>query len=304
MQNHFLMSACAAAAACAVTGDALAQAATQQIESVVVTGKRANRISKGATGLPMALKDTPQSISTLDKDDLANFGLTGSNVALSLATGINVEQYETNRATFNARGFEVQLTQVDGVGMSNDWGTVVGRQDTYFFERIELIRGANGLLTGVGNASGTINYVRKRPTNKDGAEVGVSFGSWGLRRGQLDYNKVFSSDGSWAGRLVVADEDKDSYIRALRDKRSTVYGVVDGQIGDNGVLTVGATFQDARQRSPMWGSLTLVYADGRQADFPASSSTSQDWTFWNTRSHNAFIEYTHALATDWEAKLT
>jgi len=306
MQNKFLMSACAAAATCAVWGDAIAQAQapTQQIESVVVTGKRANRISKGATGLPMELKDTPQSISTLDKEDLANFGLTGSNEALSLATGINVEQYETNRATFNSRGFEIQLTQVDGVGMSNDWGTVVGRQDTYFFERIELIRGANGLLTGVGNASGTINYVRKRPTNKDGGEISVSAGSYDMRRVALDYNKVFSSDGSWAGRLVAADEDKDSYVRALHDKRSTIYGVVDGQIGDNGVLTIGATFQDAKQRSPMWGSLTLVYADGRLADFPASSSTSQDWTFWNTRSSNAFVEYTQALNPDWEAKLT
>ena len=45
---------------------------------------------------------------------MANFGLSNSNDALSLATGINVEQYETNRATFNARGFDIQLTQVDG----------------------------------------------------------------------------------------------------------------------------------------------------------------------------------------------
>ncbi|KQW43239.1 MULTISPECIES: TonB-dependent siderophore receptor [unclassified Roseateles] len=305
MQSKFMTSACAlAAAALFADADAQAQAPTQQIESVVVTGKRANRISKGATGLPMALKDTPQTISTLDKEDMADFGLTGSNEALQLATGINVEQYETNRATFNSRGFEIQLTQVDGVGMSNDWGTVVGRQDTYLFERIELIRGANGLLTGVGNASGTINYVRKRPTNTDGGQVGFSAGSYGLKRAELDYNKVFSSDGAWAGRVVVAHEDKDSYLRALHDKRTTLYGVVDGQIGSNGVLTLGITHQDAKQRSPMWGSLTLVYADGRQADFPASSSTSQDWTYWNVESSNAFVEYTHALTPDWEARLT
>ena len=307
MQNKFLMSACALATL-AMLADVQAQAQekadTQRIESVVVTGKRANRISKGATGLPLALKDTPQTISTLDKEDITNFGLTGSNEALGLATGINVEQYETNRATFNARGFEIQLTQVDGVGMTNDWGTVVGRQDTYLFERIELIRGANGLLTGVGNASGTINYVRKRPTNKDGGEIGVTFGSWGQKRAQLDYNKVFTSDGAWAGRIVVADEDKDSYIRALHDRRTSAYGVIDGQIGDNGVLTIGFGYQDAKQRSPMWGSLTLARTDGSQADFPASSSTSQDWTFWNTKSNNAFIEYTHALGSDWEAKLT
>jgi len=313
MHNKFLLSACALATL-GLLADAQAQtppeaqaeprAETQRIEAVVVTGKRANRISKGATGLAMALKDTPQSISTLDKEDIAKFGATGSNEALQLATGINVEQYETNRASINSRGFEVQLTQVDGVGMANDWGVVLGRQDTFLFERIELIRGANGLLTGVGNASGTINYVRKRPTNKDGGEVGLTLGSYDLRRAQLDYNKVFSNDGSWAGRIVVADEDKDSHLRALHDRRTSLYGAVDGQIGQNGVLTLGVTYQDAKQRSPMWGSLTLKYLDGRQAEFDASSSTSQDWARWNIRSRSAFAEYAHSLGNDWEAKLT
>lgn len=307
MKKPFALTATAVASACALLGAAHAQttpAPTQQIESVVVTGKRANRISKGATGLAMELKETPQTISTLDREDITNFGLTDSNEALGLATGINVEQYETNRATFNARGFEIQSTQLDGLGMTNSWGTVVGREDTFLFEKIELIRGANGLLTGVGNASGTINYVRKRPTNQDGGEIDVSFGSWNKKRAALDYNKVLTADGSWAGRVVVAHEDKDSYLRALADQRTTIYGVIDGQIGANGVLTAGISAVDAKQDSPMWGSLTLNRADGTQADFPVGSSTSQDWTFWNTKSHSAFVEYVHRLGDDWEAKLT
>ncbi|ANH70282.1 TonB-dependent receptor [Mitsuaria sp. 7] len=296
------MTACALAASLAIGDLAYAQDAT--LDKIVVTGKRANRVSKGATGLPMDIKDTPQTISSIDQEDMANFGVTGSNDALALATGINVEQYETNRATFNARGFEIQLTQVDGLGMTNSWGTVVGKEDTFLFERIELIRGANGLLTGVGNSSGTINYIRKRPKNEDSGEFNVSFGSYGKKRAALDYNKVLTEDGSWAGRFVVATEDKDSYLRDLKDKRTSVYGVVDGQIGTNGVLTVGITAVDAKQDSPMWGSLTLLRSDGSQAEFPVGSSTSQKWTYWNTKSYNAFAEYTHQLGKDWEAKLT
>lgn len=303
MSSPLSKSLCALAVSALLT-EAHAQAPTQQIESVVVTGKRANRISKGATGLAMELKDTPQTISTLDREDLANFGLSGSNEALGLATGINVEQYETNRATFNARGFEIQLTQLDGLGMSNSWGTVVGREDTFLFEKIELIRGANGLLTGVGNSSGTINYVRKRPTNTDGGELELSFGSWNKKRAALDYNKVLSADGAWAGRLVVAHEASDSYLRDLKDERTTVYGVVDGQIGDNGVLTVGLTAVDAKQDSPMWGSLTLLRSDGTQADYPVGTSTSQKWTYWDTKSYSGFVEYAHKLGQDWEAKAT
>ncbi|WP_374676184.1 TonB-dependent siderophore receptor [Ideonella sp.] len=311
MKNTFARSACALAA-CAALGPTLTpaqaqdatQADTAPTQTIEVVGKRQNRISKGATGLPLAIKDTPQSISTLDREDLENYGVTGSNDALRLATGINVEQYETNRATFNSRGFDVQLTQIDGLGMSNSWGTVVGQQDTFLFDRIELIRGANGLLTGVGNASGTINYVRKRPTNKDFGEIAVAGGSYDAVRATADVNKVLTEDGAWAGRVVVAHDDKGSHLRALHDERTSLYAVADGQIGDNGVLTIGLTHLNHKQQSPMWGSLTLWYTDGTQADFDASASTSQDWTRWDTKSDSAFIEYSHALGADWEAKLT
>lgn len=312
INNKLLLTACAMAAAAMAPAHAQSQSEAQpqakdanaSLQTVTITGKRAKRVSKGATGLAMEVKDTPQTISTIDKEDITNFGVSGSNEALALATGINVEQYETNRATFNARGFEIQLTQLDGLGMSNSWGTVVGREDTFLFEKIELIRGANGLLTGVGNASGTINYVRKRPTNRDGGEVEVSFGSWNKKRAALDYNKVLTEDGAWAGRLIVASEDKGSYLRDLKDKRTTVYGVVDGQIGDNGVLTVGVTAVDGKQDSPMWGSLTLLRSDGTQADYPVGTSTSQKWTYWDTKSYSGFIEYAHKLSADWEAKAT
>lgn len=282
----------------------VSQSGEVQLPTVTVQHKREFRVSKGATNLPMEIKDTPQTISTIDQESLRNFGISNSNDALRMGTGINVEEWETNRTGYNARGFDVMLTQVDGMGMTNDWGLVEGQQDTFLFEKIELIRGANGLLTGVGNASGTINYVRKRPTNKDGGEVQLTGGSHAFKRLAVDYNKVLTEDRRWAGRLVAAYEDKDSYLRALSDKRTSIYGVVEGQIGDNGVLTLGMTYQDAGQRSPMWGSLTLPYADGRLADFDASASTSQDWARWNNTSLNAFVEYSHMLSPDWEAKVS
>jgi outer membrane receptor for ferric coprogen and ferric-rhodotorulic acid len=293
-----------AAAPSATAAVTLAAPDAPELPTVVIMTKRANRVSKGATGLPMEVKETPQSISTIDKEDINDFGFTGSNDVLWLGTGINVEQYESNRASYNARGFDVQLTQIDGLGMSNAWGNVVGQQDAFLFEKVELIRGANGLLTGAGNASGTINYVRKRPFNKDGGEVQLTTGSYGQVRGALDYNKVLTDDGRWAGRLVVSKDDKGAHLRAVNTDRTSLYGAVDGQIGDNGVLTLGFTHQNAKQTSPLWGNLTLNRVDGSQAEFDASSSTSQDWTYWNAKSTSAFVEYTHLLSSSWEAKVT
>src|SRR5690606_19465472 len=162
-----------------------------------------------------------------DRETLRDFGVTDSNDALEWGTGLVVDRWETNRTSYSSRGFDVMLTQIDGLGMSNDWGLVVGQQDTYLFEKIELVRGANGLLT---------------------------LGSHNQQRVALDYNKVLTQDGKWAGRLVVVNEDKDSHLRALNDRRTAIYGVVEGQIGLDGVLTIGMTHQDNKQRSPMWGS--------------------------------------------------
>ena len=273
-----------------------------KLDAVSITAARDDRVSKGAIGLPLSLKETPQSITILDDRAMDLYDASGTNDALKMMNGIDVQEYETNRTSYNARGFEIQLTQVDGLGTSNDYGTVLGQQDTFLFERIELVRGANGLLTGVGNSSGTINYVRKRPTNEDEAEILFTLGSYNQVRLGVDGNKVLTSDGRWAGRVVAVQENKNSHIRDLETRRTSLYWVVDGQVGDSGILTFGSSFQNSEQDSPMWGSLTLNYANGGYADFDVSSSPSADWTYWNSKSRNTFVEYLHDLGSGWEAK--
>ena len=277
-------------------------ASATTLDAVRVVSQRANRVSNGATNLDLDIKDTPQSISTVDRAQMAQFGANSINDALRLATGIQVEEWETNRTNYLARGFEIKNTQIDGVGLPNDWGIVTGAMDAFGYEKLEVIRGANGLLTGVGNASGTINYVRKRPTNEARGEVGVSVGSWGKRRVEVDYSTPITADGRWAARVVAAHEDGDSYLRGFTNDRNFLYGVVDGQIGENGTLTLGYSWQKANSDQNMWGALSFANTDGSQPSWGRSASTTQDWTYWNTRTRTAFAEYTHHLGENWEVK--
>lgn len=272
------------------------------LNAVLVVAQRADRVSNGATNLDLAIKETPQSISVVTSEQMQQFGIDNLNDALRLATGIQVEEWETNRTNYLARGFEIKNTQIDGVGLPNDWGIVTGAMDSFGYEKLEVIRGANGLLTGVGNSSGTINYVRKRPTNEGQGMVGVSQGSWDKRRIEADYSTPFTSDGRWAGRVVAAREDSDSYLRGYQNDRSFLYGVVDGQIGDRGTLTFGYSWQKANSDQNMWGALTFNNSDGSQAEWDRSASTTQDWTYWNTITKSGFIEYSHQLTADWKLK--
>ena len=161
--------------------DASGPSATE-LDAVLVVAQRAQRVSSGATGLDLDIKATPQSISVVSREQMEQFGADTINDALRLVTGISVEEWETNRTNYAARGFEIKNNQIDGVGLPNDWGIVTGALDSYGYEKLEVIRGANGLLTGVGNAAGTVNYVRKRPTNEEQGSVGVSAGSWDNKR--------------------------------------------------------------------------------------------------------------------------
>ena len=286
----------------AQTSEAPDSQSATDLDRVLVVGQRANRVSNGATNLDLDIKETPQSISVISKEQMAQFGADSLDDALRLATGIQVEQTSTNQTQYLARGVEIENTQIDGVGLPNGWGVVTNAMDSFGFEKLEVIRGANGLLTGVGNAAGTINYVRKRPTNEEQGQVGITFGSDNRRRIQADYSTPFNEDSTWAGRVVLAREESDSYLRDFESDRSYLYGVIDGQVGENGTLAFGYSWQKADTSGNMWGALSFIDTNGNQLEWDRSASTTQDWTYWNSTTHAGFVEYTHRLSDSWQVK--
>lgn len=280
-----------------------ADAATE-LDAIRVVGHRANRVSNGATNLDLSIRETPQSISVVTSEQMRLFGADSVNEALRLATGVRVDEWETNRTSFSARGFDILNTQVDGVGLPNGWGVTTGAIDVAGYEKVEVIRGANGLLTGVGNASGTVNYVRKRPTNEREGRARLAWGSWNTLRAEVDYSTPLTASGTWAGRAVVAHEQGDSWLRANENSRDFIYGVVDGQVGERGTLALGYSYQRAESDGIMWGALTFTNSDGSQREWPRDATTTQDWTWWDTTSHAAFAEYTHDVGDAWQLKVS
>jgi outer membrane receptor for ferric coprogen and ferric-rhodotorulic acid len=115
--------------------------------------------------------------------------------------------------------------------------------DTVVYDKVEVIRGANGLLTGTGNPSGTINYIRKRPTNDAFVTTEMSGGTWNKRRLEADASGPRTESGSWAGRVVGAMQSDESYLDAYENERGIVYGILEGQLTERSTLTLGHTWQ-------------------------------------------------------------
>jgi len=273
------------------------------LEEILVHGVRENRSSRGALVLPMSLFDTPQSVTVISGDFIEAFGLNNVNQVLEQVTGVNVEAVETERTYYNARGFDIKSMQVDGIGLPFNWN-VVGALDTYIYDKVEVIRGANGLLTGVGSPSGTINYIRKRPTNEARAVTALTGGSWDRYRFEGDVSGPLTDTGSWAGRLVGAAQTGDSYLDHYQNDRGIVSGILEGQVGDRAIVTFGYSQQDNDSSGVLWGALPLLYTTGQQTDFDDSTSTTMDWTQWNTEIRTPFVELVYAFSPDWKLQST
>jgi outer membrane receptor for ferric coprogen and ferric-rhodotorulic acid len=278
-----------------------AQEAPSVADEIVVTGLRDARSSRGATGLELDILSTPQSVVQLSRAELDTFALDTVNSALRYANGVSVESVESERTNFFVRGFDIRQMQVDGVLMvtGDDY---VGAFDTALYEKIEVIRGANGLLTGIGAPSGTINYIRKRPLNERDAAFKLTTDRWGARRFDADYSTPLTESESWAIRVVAADSDDDTWIDRYNNHRQVAYVVADGQVTPNAVVTFGYSFQDSETSNPLWGALPTVYSDGTQTDWDASASNSMNWAFWNTESKSAFAELLYQLPGEWQLK--
>ena len=135
-----------------------------------------------ATKLGISIKETPQSVRVVTRALMDDFSLDDVNQVLETTPGVSVEKIETDRTYYKARGFDILNFQVDSLGLPQERGSLQGTLDTAIYQRIEVVMGANGMMTGAGNPSATVNFIRKRPTADLRADVSVTAGSWSNKR--------------------------------------------------------------------------------------------------------------------------
>lgn len=259
--------------------------------------------TNSATRLNTSIRDTPQSISVITRQQMDDFRVLTVNDALSYATGIKVEQFESDRSEYTARGLNITSFQIDGLNSPISFsGTNYGDLDIAVYDRIEVLRGANGLIAGIGNPSATINFIRKRPTKEFQAKVDVSAGSWDNRRLDADVSSALNADGSVRGRLVGAYQERDSYLDRYSTERNVVYGVIEADLSDKTSMAIGHNYQKNDSSGNSWGSLPLLYTDGSKRHYKVSDSPATDWAYAKVDTNVSFAELMHRFDNGWNLK--
>ena len=255
------------------------------------------RENSTATKLDLSIRHTPQSVSVINNELLKAFQLDDINKALALTPGIQIEKPETDRIYYSARGFDITQFQLDGMGMAVSNNNVYGDIDTAMFERIEVLRGANGLTAGAGNPSATINFIRKRATDELEANVTASVGSWNKARLVGDVSGSLNEDAR--GRIVLVKEDKESYLDRYEQDKALGYGVLEYDLSDRTLLTVGHSTQSNQTNGAMWGALPLVNSDGTPTNYDVSTNSAADWSNFDTTEQRSFAELSHQFNNGW-----
>ncbi|QIB64962.1 TonB-dependent siderophore receptor [Kineobactrum salinum] len=282
--------------------------AQRSLEEVVVTSRyTTNERLDSATGLGLTLYETPQSVSVMTAERIADQGLRSLTDVVINASGVSARAQDSTRYTFSARGFDINNYQIDGVPIYWQPGNNAGetQSDTSLYERIEVVRGATGLLTGAGNPSASINLVRKHADSRELAgSVDLWAGRWDRVGATGDVSAPLNSSGGLRGRLVAHYQEGDDFRDLAGDETSVVYGAFDADLSSRTLLRLGASYQDNNPTASTWGGLPVWYADGSRTDWQRAKTTAARWTAWSSTVENYYLDLIHEFDSGWRAKLS
>ncbi|WP_330211002.1 TonB-dependent siderophore receptor [Pseudomonas sp. AM4(2022)] len=258
-----------------------------------------------ATRLVLTPRETPQSISVVTRQVMDDFGLNAIDDVMRHTPGITVSTYDTERTNYYSRGFSIVNFQYDGIPTLRDAQYSAGQTltDMAIYDRVEVLKGATGLLTGAGGPGGTINLIRKKPTSEFKSSIELGAGSWDNYRSQVDVSGPLTETGNVRGRAVAAYQDKHSFLDHYSRKTGVLYGILEFDLDENTLLTVGADYQDSDPKGSSWtGTRTIFDATGNKLDLPRSFNNGPKWGSWEQYSRTAFATLEHTFDNGWVTK--
>ncbi|MGQ0701050.1 MAG: TonB-dependent siderophore receptor [Panacagrimonas sp.] len=253
---------------------------------------------------PQELKDIPRTISVIGQTQIRDQGLIEVVEAMRLFPGVASVDLSGHEAVPVVRGHGVFKYQYDGGAVvGDDFGIVRVQGDLSAYDRVELLRGGDGLGHGYTSPGGLFNFVRKRPLDHPQLIVQTQAGSWDTYRGMVDGSTPLGWDGRLRGRMVVFGTDQQSFRDRQELQRQAYYGVVEADLGASTLLAIGTQY--ARQEGTPFGTISLpTFTSGAQIGLPRSTTFLLPWHSADDWRRNTFATLDQALGENWNARLS
>ncbi|MCK9802334.1 TonB-dependent siderophore receptor [Pseudomonas sp. MAFF 302030] len=267
------------------------------------TGSYTTGATNTATKLNLSLRETPQSVSVMTRQRMDDQGLSTITEVLEQTPGISVQSMGSERFNVYSRGYPISNYQIDGIKSTVEIQTQDVSQslaDMAIYDRVEVLRGASGLMNGAGDPSGTLNMVRKRPTAEFQGHISGSAGSWDKYRGEVDVSGPLNDARTLRGRFVASYQEGKSFIDAYQQEKQVLYGVLEGDLSDTSTLTAGISYQKDDPRGVFGGvGVPLFYSNGKQTNLSRSTNIAERNNTNEVNAYNFFTTYRNQLSDDW-----
>ncbi|BBP60223.1 TonB-dependent receptor [Pseudomonas sp. St316] len=252
-----------------------------------------------------SLRETPQSVTVITRKMLDDQNLNTIDQVMEKTPGITVYDSTMGGKYFYSRGFRMSgQYQYDGVPL--DMGNSYVQADSFssdmaYYDRVEVLRGAAGMMKGAGGTSGGVNFVRKRGQATAQTELSLSGGTWDNYRGQVDTGGPLNDAGTVRGRAVIAEQSRHFFYDDAQRKDQIYYGALDFDLSPDTTLGVGVAYEDV-DASPCWGGLPR-YRDGSDLKLSRSTCLDPSWNTWRSQRTTVFSDLKHQLNDDWAVKV-
>ena len=176
-------------------------------EGIVVTAtRRAEKLSEVPIAMSVFGDDSIEQTSVRELSEISgyipNVSISGHNDFRSVITIRGVGSASRNI------GFDSRVgVYVDGVYMGQSPAV---NQELLDLERVEVLRGPQGMLFGKNTVAGAISLVTKKPEDRFFGKVSANVGNYNLREFQGMLNVPISD--KVAAKVSVSKTDRDGYI--------------------------------------------------------------------------------------------
>ena len=269
------------------------------------TGSYTTGSTSTATKMNLSIRETPQTITVITRQRMDDQHLASMTDVLNQTPGITMSQDGGERFNIYSRGSAINTYQFDGVTTFQDNQTrnmPSTLLDVALYDRVEIVRGATGLMSGAGDPSAVVNLIRKRPTREFKSYIQGGAGSWDYYRAEADVSGSLTEEGHVRGRFVAAQQNNHTFMDWYTQDRSILYGALEADLTDTTLIRFGIDRQTYKVNGA--SGVPLIFTNGQPTHFSRSNSSDARWGYDDYETTNYTMTLEQQLANDWQLKVS